>query len=152
MSEQTTGTTPTSTASEEVRQVILDALREWAPLPSRIALADTIVTELTARQLVDTGEREWGVRLADGDRPRPFREQAAALRFLVPAIGDELVYRRPAGPWMTAQIPAPQPTVEEPSMIPLGWCPKCPNGMGMLTATGWRCDMCGATGADPAGR
>lgn len=150
MTEPTTAVHATSTAQEEVRQVILDALREWAALPARTALADTIVAELTAKQLIDAGEREWGVRLADGESPRPFREQAAALQFLVPAVGDELVYRRPAGGWITASIPTAHPTVDEPSMIPLGWCPKCPNGMGMLTAAGWRCDMCGATGPAPS--
>lgn len=34
--------------------------------------------------------------------------------------------------------------------IPLGWCPKCPNGMGIATGDGhYKCDHCGHVGPDP---
>jgi len=135
----------------DAARAVAEALRERAGVPID-ELVEAIADLLVARDLLAANGHEWGVKLnGDGD-PQRFADAATAERFMAPRSGDMLYRRTAAGPWIAVSSSVPEVRQASLEGIPLGWCPKCPSGVGLLTADGWKCDTCGAAGQRSAGR
>lgn len=89
---------PNESPESALREVIGGALVAWMPLPSRLAVADSIVAELERRGLI-AGAFEYAVRSETVNAT--FADVRAAVTFMQP--GDGFERRTTAGPWL--QLP-----------------------------------------------
>lgn len=140
-----------SEVSAAAARAVAEVLRERAGATVE-DLADAVIDLLVARDLLAANGHEWGVKISGDGDPQGFADAATAERFMAPHAGDTLCRRTAAGPWIEVSMSVPAMPRTSLEGIPLGWCPKCPSGVGLLTADGWKCDTCGATGHNPAGR
>lgn len=81
--------------ADVAREVLSAALRDWMPLPSRLAVTEQIITDLRARGALAEAF-EWAV---DSETVHAtFADQRAAASFAQP--GDAVHRRSAASPWV----------------------------------------------------